>query len=204
MRKFIFIAFLLIASITVIAIENQPGTELVFHIGKAYEQVVQDSSFPVATNTAFSSRTPSEADSTWFNRRKVIIRFDDPDHGFTLPPTKFGAIGYWDGKVTTLRTSPMLEKLPFEQAFQLLNKLQNTFKEQGWTLKQTEYNRWLNSSNAGKKALQASLFEEIDQTTLIVPGKYRLVLIMKCSARCNEKNNSTARYLIDIGIGEDI
>jgi hypothetical protein len=78
------------------------------HIGKPYEDVLRDSTFPVKSNTAMRQTTPLVEDSTWITS-PVIVKFDDPQHGFTLPPTKFGAIGYNNGRVTTLTTSPMLE-----------------------------------------------------------------------------------------------
>lgn len=50
----------------------------------------------------------------------VIIRFTDPKHGFTLPPTKFAALAFSENHAVSLATSPMLDPLPFEAAVAIL------------------------------------------------------------------------------------
>jgi len=173
------------------------------HTGKLYEDVIRDSTFPVKSKTLIRPTAPPVEDSTWFSS-PVIVNFDDPQHGFILPPTKFGAVGYNSGKVTTITTSPMLETVTFDQLTSLLSSLQEMLKKAGWVLRDNGRNRWFSVSNdADKKALQSLLFDQAESMTLLIPHKYMLILIAKCYARCSERDPNTARYLIDVSVGMD-
>ncbi|WP_321862694.1 hypothetical protein [Pseudomonas paraveronii] len=173
------------------------------HIGKPYKDVLRDSTFPVKSETAMRATTPQVEDSTWITR-PAIVKFDDPKHGFTLPPTKFGAIGYNRGKVTTFTTSPMLETLPFDQVIPLFNNLQEMLKGSGWTLEKIGSNALIKaSSEAEKNALQLLLFKHAETVIFFIPHKYSLALTIKCYARCNERDVKTAKYLIDVSVGRD-
>ena len=177
--------------------------QISFHIGKSYDDVVRDSTFPVKDETAIYPSEQPHPSSTWIST-PVIITFDDKQHGFTLPVTKFGAIGWSEFKAITLTTSPMLETLPFEQAVTLLDELQQKFKQVGWTPAPVGGNEWLNiESKEDKVRLQTKLFDQLDGVILLVPHKYSLILHIKCYARCDERNPQTAKYLIDVGLGED-
>ena len=173
------------------------------HVGKPYKDVLRDSTFPVKSETAIRATTPPIEDSTWITR-PAIVKFDDPKHGFTLPPTKFGAIGYNRGKVTTFTTSPMLETLPFDQVIPLFNNLQEMLKDSGWTLEKIGSNALIKaSSEAEKNALQLLLFKHAETVIFFIPHKYSLALTIKCYARCNERDVKTAKYLIDVSVGRD-
>ena len=116
MRKLYLGILFAIMTVLIIYLNRDSGEigTIALHIGKPYKDVLRDSTFPVKSETAMRATTPPIEDSTWITR-PAIVRFDDPKHGFTLPPTKFGAIGYNRGRVTTFTTSPMLETLPFDQ-----------------------------------------------------------------------------------------
>jgi hypothetical protein len=99
----------------------------------------------------------------------------------------------------------MLETLPFAQAVALLEDLQRTFKQRGWTPEAAEGNDWLKVESAeDKQRLQAKLFDQLDGVILLIPHKYSLILHIKCYARCDERNPETAKYLIDVGLGRDL
>ena len=173
------------------------------HVGKPYEDVLRDSTFPVKSKTVIRQTLPPEEDSTWITS-PAIVKFDDPQHGFTLPPTKLVAVGYSEGKVTTVTTSPMLETLSFDQLTPLLNHLQEELKKSGWVPRDHDRNRWLKADNKLEKdALQNLLFDQAETVMLLIPHKYMLALIVKCYARCAERDPTTAKYLIDISVGED-
>jgi len=173
------------------------------HVGKPYEDVILDSTFPVRSNTLIRPTTPPIEDSTWF-KDPVIVSFDDPQHGFTLPPTKFGAVGYSEGKVTTITTSPMLETLTFDQLIPLLSHLQQMLKDAGWPPEDQDNYAWLKIKNEEEKnTLQNLLFDQVVIVMLRVPNKYMLALNVKCYARCDERDPETAKYLIDVSIGKD-
>ncbi|TBN50277.1 hypothetical protein EYC95_03220 [Pseudomonas sp. BGI-2] len=172
-------------------------------VGKPYEDVVRDSTFPVKAKTAIYPSEPPEIDSTWISS-PVVVQFDDPQHGFTLPPTKFGAVGYKEEKVSTLTTSPMLEALPYDQLAPLIIQLQEMLKNSGWVPRDNESHAWLRLSNeVDRNALQNLLFDQVVVVMLLVPHKYGLALNVKCYARCNERDPKTAKYLIDVSVGSD-
>jgi hypothetical protein len=180
------------------------GTDILSaHIGKTFDDTVADSTFPVSANTAIYPSDPPHPSSTWISN-PVIIHFDDPEHGFTLPATKFGAIGFDEGKVSTMTTSPMLETVPFDELIVVLDQLQNQLKNAGWVLWNAERNPWVETATeADKRTLQAELFDHVVVAVLLIPRKYSLALNVKCYARCDERNPKTAKYLIDVSVGSD-
>ena len=113
------------------------------HIGKPYEQVIKDSTFPVEDKTAIypgdpnDPKDPALPGSTWISS-PTIIEFDDPVYGFKLPPTVFGAVTYVSQKVSTLTTSPMTETLPFAEALDRLVATQSNLKSRRWKLEPLE------------------------------------------------------------------
>ena len=177
---------------------------IAIHVGKPYKDVLRDSTFPVKSETAMRATTPPIEDSTWITR-PAIVKFDDPKHGFTLPPTKFGAIGYNRGRVTTFTTSPMLETLPFDQLIPLLDHVQEMLKSSGWIAEYgDERHSWFKvESESDRSALQSLLFDQAVSAALLIPHKYGMSLIVKCYARCAERDPNTARYLIDVSVGRD-
>ncbi|MGV8888914.1 MAG: hypothetical protein ACOH2P_12945 [Pseudomonas sp.] len=207
-RWLILIFFILLVAGSLVY--SRSGTKtLSVHVGKPYEKVVQDSTFPVEGNTAIYPGDPTDAEdpprpgSTWISS-PTVVEFDDPAYGFTLPPTVFGAVTYGGQKVTTLTTSPMLETMPFGDALVRLVEVQNTLKAQGWKLAPEENNDWFRiESVAERDQLQVKLFDQAVGIDLYVPGKYNLLLLIKCYARCDERDSTTAKYLIDISVGRD-
>ncbi|WP_339453909.1 hypothetical protein [Pseudomonas sp. EA_5y_Pfl2_R50] len=182
---------------------HYPMDVLVVRIGKPYAEVVKDSSFPVEGKTAMYPSDPPKVDSTWISS-PVVITFDDPEHGFTLPKTIYGAVGYTKGKVDGITTSPMVETLPFDQTVKLLNDLQLMFRDALWIPEPVEGNDWIKvQSDDEKRQLQAKLFDQADGVILLVPHKYSLLMHIKCYARCDARDAETARYLIDIGLSRD-
>ena len=177
---------------------------IALHVGKPYKEVLRDSTFPVKSKTVIRQTTPPVEDSTWITS-PVIVKFDDPQHSFILPPTKLLAVGYSEGKVTTFTTSPMLETLPFDQLIPLLDHIQQMLKKSGWIPEfEGERHSWFKiESEADRNALQSLLFKQAVTAALLVPRKYGMSLIVKCYARCDERDPNTARYLIDVSVGRD-
>jgi hypothetical protein len=177
---------------------------IALHVGKPYKEVLRDSTSPVKSKTVIRQTTPPVEDSTWITS-PVIVKFDDPQHSFILPPTKLLAVGYSEGKVTTFTTSPMLETLPFDQLIPLLDHIQQMLKKSGWIPEfEGERNSWFKiESEADRNALQSLLFKQAVTAALLVPRKYGMSLIVKCYARCDKRDPNTARYLIDVSVGRD-
>lgn len=174
-------------------------TILSAHVGKTFEQVVKDSTYPVLVRSGGSAK-----DMQWTNVTKpsVIIVFSDPRHGFTLPPTTFVAVTYMYGKVTTISTSPMLKTLPFDEAVEVLAQLQQQFQAGGWQPWDKSESRWFDLTPAGRRRLHQRMHEPgwAEGQELVVPGKYAMIFRLKCTAGCAGVPGPE-RFLIDVGLG---
>jgi hypothetical protein len=178
-----------------------PTTTLSVRIGEAYDDVVKGSTFPL-TEKSDPPDDKHDFGSTWISAHSVVIAFNDARHGFVLPPTKFGAVGYSDRKVSTITTSPMLEALPFDEAIVLVNRLQADFKRAGWEPVERSGERapsWFDTTSAaGLAELRRGGARE-----LVVPHKYAMYLNFKCWDNCSPAPNDKSVYLIDISMGPD-
>lgn len=174
-------------------------TILSAHVGKTFEQVVSDSTYPVAARSDGAATYFQWTDIT---KPSVIIRFSDPRHGFTLPPTTFAAITYLYGKVTTISTSPMLHPLPFDEAVEVLAQLQKQFQAGGWQPWVKSASRWFDLTPEGRQRLHQAMKAQgwAEGQELVVPGKYAMIFRLKCTAGCADVPGPE-RYLIDIGLG---
>jgi len=146
---------------------------------------------------------PYYSGSTWISRPAVVIVFNDPEHGFTLPPTKFAGIGYEDRRVVTITTSPMLDPLSFDEAIALLNRLQADFKKAGWQPTRTSADGppdWFDTrSPAGIKELRVGGSRELSATK-----RYGMDFNFKCWEECRPEPSAKSVYLIDVSIGDTL
>lgn len=182
-----------------------PPTILSFRIGQPFEEVVKASTFPVIERSNIPTHAYLQAGATWVTQPAVILRFDEPRHGFTLPPTKFAMVSYMDNVVDTVATSPMLDKLPFDEAVAILEQLQNQFKAGGWEPWEGDHSKWFDLTPQGKRRLYARMFEPgfLQQTSLRVPGKYGMTFRLKCDAGCWTREPPYL-FLIDVGLSNDV
>lgn len=182
-------------------------TVLSFRIGQTFEEVVKSSSYPVMERSNLPADDPSggQHGATWVTEPAVIIRFADPIHGFTLAPTKFASLGFDHNVATTLSTSPMLDKLPFDEAVAMLEDLQSQFKAGGWVPYKDDGSRWFDLTPEGKKRLHAAMFKPpfLEQYTLRVPKKYAMTFRILCAEGCWTREPPYL-FLIDIGVGTDV
>ncbi len=182
-----------------------PATVLTVCLNDTFEQVKQASTFPVAAWSDDPSKDELGFGATWVREPAVIIRFRDPQFGFTLPPTTFAAIGYMHHRVDTITTSPMLIKVPFEEAMVEVSRLQGIFQAQGWQL---EYDTtWFDLSPTGRIALHSNIrlgsqgFSK--WVSLRAAGKYSMIFRLRCASEC-DSGLGHDRYLIDISISKDL
>lgn len=182
-----------------------PPTILSFGVGQTFEEVVKASTYPVMEHSSKPSEETRYAGITSVTEPAVILRFSDPQHGFALPPTKFALIGYSDNLVETIATSPMLEKLPFDQAVAILENLQEQFKAGGWEPSQLDGSTWFDLTPDGKKRLYERMLQPgfSQEASLRVPNKYGMTFRLWCSDGCME-GRPPYLFLIDIGVSRDI
>jgi len=178
-------------------------TLLSFRPGQAFEGVVKDSTFPVLAKSNIPDSDTGWG-ATWVTEPAVIIRLNDSEHGFTLPPTKFAALSFQRNVVATLATSPMLEKLPFDEAVDVLENLQNQFKAGGWQPWAVDGSVWFDLTPEGKKKLYARMFEPGYMQTAIlrIPKLYGMTFRLKCTEGCWTREPPYL-FLIDVGVGRD-
>jgi hypothetical protein len=187
---------------------DTPGpTVLSFRIGETFEEVVKNSTYPVLKRSNHPSDDPDKSGqfgATWVTEPAVIIHFNDPQHGFTLPPTKFAALSYSHNKVSTLATSPMLDRLTFDEAVAVLENLQYQFKKGGWEPWTGNESKWFDFTPEGKRRLYEAMFKGggMESTELRVPNKYAMTFRLWCAAKCATREPPYL-FLIDIGISGD-
>jgi hypothetical protein len=175
-------------------------TSVSLHIQQPFHEVVRDSTFPVMAASNIPDASTDGSGATWITEPAVVIRFNDPEHGFTLPPTTFAGISYSDYRVSTIDTSPMLKKLSFSDTLDLVESLQRQFQNGGWL--PDENQNWIDVSASGREALHALLREHGHTIVLRVPRKYAMFFGLHCADRCDSRIGLD-RYLVDISIGRD-
>lgn len=205
--------FLLLAGLAVFAVlalgQFEPAPEptvLVVRMDMPFDEVVQRSTFPVLKNSTLPSEDPSGTGfgATFVSQGPVIVKYDAPENGFELPPTKFAGVEFGKGVVQTVATSPMMVALPYEETLDLLDKLQKKFKAAGWIPWRNSHSEWFDLSPQGRK----QLFEEMFSTMrsrgidLVVPKRnLQNSLAIHCVKNCYE-NTDQARFLINVGMGK--
>jgi hypothetical protein len=180
-------------------------TYLVAQIDQTFEEVVKNSTYPVWERSNRPAEYPGalKAGATWVDHPSVIFKLDDATNGFSLPPTKFGAITYMDNRVQSIVTSPMLKALPYDDTLTLLQALQDMFKAKGWVPWDGDNSQWFDLSPRGRQKLQDDMYETQPgrMISLRVPKKnLEMFLSVHCENDCDDRPHS--RWLINVEIGK--
>jgi hypothetical protein len=181
-------------------------TVLSFRVGQHFGDVVKASTYPVRQRSNVPSADVGMAGDTFVTEPAVILCFNDPQHGFVLPPTKFALVGYEHDVVDTVATSPMLDKVSFDEAVAVLENLQNQFKAGGWEPWAKDGSTWFDLSPQGRQRLFRRMFEPgFSQTAeLLIPKKYSITFRLKCTDGCWPGEAPPYRFLVDVGISYDM
>ncbi|MDE1482169.1 hypothetical protein [Xenorhabdus bovienii] len=101
----------------------QPEIALV--IGESYEDMRQRSSADI---------DPHIPGKIWHNIPKTDarLRFIDPKYGFVTPPARFFAVLYANDIITSVRMSPQIEPLLYDDAIKIVLDLQDQWSKAGW------------------------------------------------------------------------
>lgn len=178
---------------------------LSFRVGETFEQIVSASTYPVMKRSNLPVDDPSGSNSgtTWVTEPAVIIRFTDPRHGFTLPPTKFAVLSFEHNTAVTLSTSPMLDTLSFDKTMSVLGNLQNQFRAGGWEPWKGNGSMWFDLTPSGKNRLYERMFEPpySQSAELRVSKKYTMTFRLKCVEGCWTRQ-PPYRFLVDVGVGD--
>ncbi|MDX7987033.1 hypothetical protein FE392_06765 [Xenorhabdus sp. 12] len=104
---------------------NKPEIALV--IGEPYENMRQRSSADIA---------PDLPGKIWYNIPKTDsrLRFTDPKYGFMTPSARFFVVKYNNGIIESVRISPQIEPLLYDDAIKIVLDLQDQWRKAGWVL----------------------------------------------------------------------
>ncbi|MEW6759295.1 MAG: hypothetical protein AB1437_00605 [Pseudomonadota bacterium] len=178
---------------------------LSFRVGQHFEEVVRASTYPVVQRSLVPGKELDFSGGTFVTEPAVALCFNDPQHGFILPPTKFAFVSYLHNVVVSVSTSPMLDKLPFDQAVTVLENLQDQFKAGGWEPWADDGSTWFDLTPEGKKRLYQRMFEpgHSQSAELRVPKKYGMTFRLKCADGCWPGEKPPYLFLVDVGLGYD-
>ncbi|MCP9268136.1 hypothetical protein M5U04_08500 [Xenorhabdus sp. XENO-1] len=100
-------------------------------ISEPYEDMRQRSSADI---------DPHLPGKIWHNIPKTDarLRFIDPKYGFVTPPARFFAVLYADDIITSVRMSPQIEPLLYDDAIKIVLDLQDQGRKAGWMPKYTK------------------------------------------------------------------
>ena len=194
----------LVAALTTAFVTIPPKpTVLVARVGMSFDEVVRRSSYPSIANAVPPTGETGFA-AIYVSKPAVIIEYNDPQHGFRLPPTKFAALTFGHSILESISTSPMLEARRFPETVELLAQLQERFRAGGWVPWKGNQSVWFDLSPAGRKALHAELMRYTQaEQWLVVPHRHvGMIFRIKCVDDCDDEDE--ARFLIDIGIGDEV
>jgi hypothetical protein len=180
-------------------------TVLSFRVGQRFEDVVKASTYPVLQHSNVPSAEIGMAGDTFVTEPAVILCFNDSQHGFVLPPTKFAFVGYEHDMVVTVATSPTLDKMSFDEAVAVLDNLQNQFKAGGWEPWAKDGSAWFDLTPQGRQRLFRRMFEPgySQSAELRIPKKYGMTFRLKCTDGCWPGEAPPYRFLVDVGISDD-
>ncbi|MDE1484475.1 hypothetical protein [Xenorhabdus bovienii] len=101
--------------------------EIALVVGEPYEAMRQRSSADI---------DPHLPGKIWHNIPKTDarLRFIDPKYGFVTPPARFFAVLYADDVITSVRMSPQIEPLPYDDAIKIVLDLQDQWRKTGWIM----------------------------------------------------------------------
>jgi hypothetical protein len=101
--------------------------EIALVIGEPYETMRQRSSAAI---------DPDIPDEIWYNEPKTNarLRFTDPKYGFVTPIAKFFIVSFNKGIINSVRMSPQIEPLLYDDAIKIVLDLQEQWHKAGWVL----------------------------------------------------------------------
>ncbi|WP_341238040.1 hypothetical protein [uncultured Limnobacter sp.] len=127
----VFAATLLVVGACKAAEMLTPAKEIALIIGEPWKDMQARSTAEIADDIP---------DEIWYRTPKELayLRFADSEYGFKTPPAKFFMVGFNRGKIDSIRMSPQVEPLPFQEALDIVLDLQNQWRKSGWELDEPE------------------------------------------------------------------
>ncbi|MDE9432811.1 hypothetical protein [Xenorhabdus bovienii] len=168
----------------------QPEIALV--IGEPYEDMRQRSSAKISPpyDNSIGFRIP---------KTDARLRFTDPKYGFITPPARFFTVSYNKGMIESVRMSPQIEPLPYDDAIKVVLDLQDQWRKAGWVLTKAKERPALANTPELRNDLRNR--KGSAGTTYWQAGKqYQIMLIMRRFK--DDRHPREERYLITLAIAE--
>ncbi|MDC9598621.1 hypothetical protein [Xenorhabdus anantnagensis] len=171
---------------------SRESVEIALVIGELYEAMRQRSS------AAIDPDIPSEI---WFNVPKTDarLRFTDPKYGFVTPPARFFTVMFDDGIINSVRMSPQIEPLLYDDAIKIVLDLQDQWHNAGWVLTKAKERPAL-ANTPELRAQLRSMKGGVGTTFWQADEQYQIMLNMALFQ--DDEHPDEERYLITLQIAE--
>ncbi|CBJ82174.1 hypothetical protein [Xenorhabdus bovienii] len=189
----IFVLFVILglAGIYIYQVFYSREPEIALMIGEPYEAMRQRSSAAI---------DPDLPGKIWHNIPKTDarLRFIDPKYGFVTPTARFFTILYDDGIITSVRMSPQIEPLLYEDAIKIVLDLQDQWRKAGWIPTRTrEYPPLVNTPE-----LHDSLRKMKNPGTTYWQAGEQYQIMMDVGRFKDDRHPDEERYLITLVISK--
>jgi hypothetical protein len=167
--------------------------EIALVIGEPYEEMRQRSSAVIA---------PHIPDHAWYNTPKTDarLRFTDPEYGFVTPPARFFTVMFDDGIINSVRMSPQIEPLLYDDAIKIVLDLQDQWHKAGWVLTKAKQSPAL--VNTPEFRAQLRSMEGGAGTTFWQAGEQYQIMLNMALSQDDDHHPDEERYLITLQIAE--
>ena len=180
-----------LAPVSSIPLKQEVMAEVKLVIGEPYAQMLKDS-----TPKVIAQDIPNE---TWYNQvnEPAELHFNDPQYSFTTPTAKFLAVSYDSGVVDSVRMSPQIDTLNWDDAIKVVLNLQDQWRKGGWIL--SKPNR--SPAYEDTPALRGQAKNNKSRTVFWSAGdKYQIMIFLQRFA--DSKRPNEERYLITMQIAK--
>ncbi|MCC8364964.1 hypothetical protein J8V57_01490 [Xenorhabdus sp. PB61.4] len=157
-------------------------------IGEPYEDMRQRSSATIA---------PHLPGKIWHNIPKTDarLRFIDPKYGFITPPARFLAVSFnEDGIIYSVRMSPQIEPLLYDDVIQIVLDLQEQWRKAGWVPRSPPL------ANTSELRTQLRSMKCSETTNWRADDQYRIMMNLGCFK--DNRHPNEERYMITMEIAK--
>ncbi|MDE9566479.1 hypothetical protein KKI93_21205 [Xenorhabdus bovienii] len=171
---------------------SREPAEIALVISEPYEAMRQRSSAKIDPpyDNSIGFRIP---------KTKARLRFNDPKYGFITPPAKFFTVSYNRGIIETVRMSPQIEPLLYDDAIKIVLDLQDQWRKAGWTLTLARESPALANTSELRDNLR-NMKGGVGTTYWQAGEQYQVMLIMALFE--DDRHPDEERYLITLAIAK--
>ncbi|PHM49839.1 hypothetical protein [Xenorhabdus sp. KK7.4] len=167
---------------------NSPEPEIALMIGEPYEDMRQRSSAEI---------DPHLPGQIWHNIPKTDarLRFIDPKYGFITPSARFLAVSFnEDGIIYSVRMSPQIEPLLYDDVIQIVLDLQEQWRKAGWVPRSPPL------ANTSELRTQLRSMKCSETTNWRADDQYRIMMNLGCFK--DNRHPNEERYMITMEIAK--